>query len=527
MALAITHTKVLAIADDAADATAGKVVSSDWNAALTTSMATGKVLGRSTAGTGAIEELPTTGSGNVVLATAPTIAGGAHTGLTSFGLRSTGASFDLTLATAEVLTAGRTLSFVVGDTARTLALSGSPSLSGLTTTGTGTLALGSNTLTASNNVALASDGTGTRTLNIAAGGTLGSNAFNSTAFGTGTVTSVATTSPISGGTITGTGTLSLLVNVDHAFTAAQSVTVTGVGTAATAGLSLINTTAATVGAQQYGPMFIQTGQGWKTTATAASQTVQWAQQVVPVQGSTNPTANLVLSSQINGAGYLPGLTVVSQTTGGNRRVHIGTTSALYIEDQNGAGLVTGVSSGTQLTYLSVGPPVEFLITTAGRIGWSASTNVPAGGDTWLTRPAAATIQQGAANAASPVAQTLQAQGSRSGTDSNVGGANYTISGGLGTGTGTPSTLALASPIAVASGTGAQTMTTGLAIKAGAAVLTNYAVASLPAAATVGAGGTAFVTDASTTLILGLGGTVAGGGANKVPVYSDGTNWLYG
>lgn len=53
------------------------------------------------------------------------------------------------------------------------------------------------------------------------------------------------------------------------------------------------------------------------------------------------------------------------------------------------------------------------------------------------------------------------------------------------------------------------------------------VAGLPSAATAGAGALAFVTDASTTLILGLGLTVAGGGANKVPVFSDGTNWLYG
>ena len=72
--------------------------------------------------------------------TAPTINGGTHTAITSLGIRSTGAAFDLTLATAEVLTAGRTLSVVVGDSARTLTLTGSPSLSGATITGTGTLA---------------------------------------------------------------------------------------------------------------------------------------------------------------------------------------------------------------------------------------------------------------------------------------------------------------------------------------------------------------------------------------------------
>lgn len=34
-----------------------------------------------------------------------------------------------------------------------------------------------------------------------------------------------------------------------------------------------------------------------------------------------------------------------------------------------------------------------------------------------------------------------------------------------------------------------------------------------------------VTDASTTIALGIGTTVAGGGSNKVPVYCDGTNWV--
>jgi hypothetical protein len=50
------------------------------------------------------------------------------------------------------------------------------------------------------------------------------------------------------------------------------------------------------------------------------------------------------------------------------------------------------------------------------------------------------------------------------------------------------------------------------------------VAALPAAATAAAGARAFVTDATATTFLS---TVAGGGANKVPVVSDGTNWLIG
>ena len=55
-------------------------------------------------------------------------------------------------------------------------------------------------------------------------------------------------------------------------------------------------------------------------------------------------------------------------------------------------------------------------------------------------------------------------------------------------------------------------------------LTVYTVATLPSAATSGMGARAFVSDANATTFAS---TVAGGGANKVPVYSDGTNWKIG
>ena len=52
----------------------------------------------------------------------------------------------------------------------------------------------------------------------------------------------------------------------------------------------------------------------------------------------------------------------------------------------------------------------------------------------------------------------------------------------------------------------------------------YEVATLPGAATLGAGARAFVIDSSVTT---FGSTVAGGGSGKVPVYSDGTDWKVG
>ena len=54
--------------------------------------------------------------------------------------------------------------------------------------------------------------------------------------------------------------------------------------------------------------------------------------------------------------------------------------------------------------------------------------------------------------------------------------------------------------------------------------TAYTVATLPSAASAGAGTRAYVTDATVTTFLS---TVSGGAVNKVPVISDGTNWLIG
>lgn len=54
--------------------------------------------------------------------------------------------------------------------------------------------------------------------------------------------------------------------------------------------------------------------------------------------------------------------------------------------------------------------------------------------------------------------------------------------------------------------------------------TPVTVAGLPAASTAGAGARAFVTDADDNT---FGAPVAGGGANNVPVYSDGSSWLIG
>lgn len=65
-----------------------------------------------------------TGLGTMALqaASAISVTGGTVGGLTSFGVRSTGAAFDLKIASAEVLAANRNLSFNVGDADRVLTI---------------------------------------------------------------------------------------------------------------------------------------------------------------------------------------------------------------------------------------------------------------------------------------------------------------------------------------------------------------------------------------------------------------------
>ena len=60
--------------------------------------------------------------------TAPDINGGTADSLTSLSIRSTGAAFDLIITTPSVLTADRILTITPGDAARTITLSGNPTL---------------------------------------------------------------------------------------------------------------------------------------------------------------------------------------------------------------------------------------------------------------------------------------------------------------------------------------------------------------------------------------------------------------
>lgn len=80
---------------------------------------------------------------------------------------------------------------------------------------------------------------------------------------------------------------------------------TGLGATASdvSGFLIMNTTAAAAGAQQVSPSITWEGQGWKTTATAASQAVRFQSFVLPVQGTTAPTGTWTLAAAVNSGAY--------------------------------------------------------------------------------------------------------------------------------------------------------------------------------------------------------------------------------
>lgn len=232
-------------------------------------------------------------------------------------------------------------------------------------------------------------------------------------------------------------------------------------------------------------------------------------------GSTGTSVNaLVTALTINSAGQL----VTGAGTASAPAVAVGATnSGLSLAS---SGLVLSAGGQNSAAFYSA----LFYMKSTTVLGWTSDSGVT-NGDTFLRRASAANIRHGDSDAASPVNQTISTQGSRSGTDTNVAGANLTIQSGLGTGSSTPSSLILQSPLIGSTGTTAQTAVTGLTVINGTARLTSYTVATLPSPTVAGDGALAMVTDATLTVITGLGLAPTGGGSNIVPVYVAGGVWL--
>ncbi len=182
------------------------------------------------------------------------------------------------------------------------------------------------------------------------------------------------------------------------------------------------------------------------TFTSASPTL-----VTPVLGVATGTS-LALGGATIGSNALA-------VTGNSTFTYGTSTLGLYLVG-NGDGVATGVSSGQYQTSLS---PYGLRLASGTTLTWSSSATDGRGSvDLTLMRAAAATLQHGAADAASPVAQTLKFQDVVAGT-SNTAGVNATIQAPAGTGTGAGGSLIFQVAAAGSSGTAKNAWATALTI----------------------------------------------------------------
>jgi hypothetical protein len=122
------------------------------------------------------------------------------------------------------------------------------------------------------------------------------------------------------------------------------------GSAVTPAVYLRNSTAAADGSQQSSPAIVLEGQGWKTTATAASMPVAWKIRARPVQSTSAPYSVLEFMFSINGAAD---------------------TTSMYLQSTGGAGASSLVFSGTVISATSATATLGAL--QAARSGVSADS----------------------------------------------------------------------------------------------------------------------------------------------------------
>lgn len=137
-----------------------------------------------------------------------------------------------------------------------------------------------------------------------------------------------------GGAVAGSANLTYDASLLTALSAGLGVTQVD-----TKGIVLINTTAAAAGAQQISPAIRWSGQGWRTTATAASREVEWRAYALPIEGTTNPSTHWVLQNSINAGTYFSIFRVSS-----NANLMLGSSAA--IDELGGFSIAIGTGTIT-------------------------------------------------------------------------------------------------------------------------------------------------------------------------------------
>lgn len=198
----------------------------------------------------------------------------------------------------------------------------------------------------------------------------------------------------------------------------------------------------------------------------------------------------------------------------------------FYKGVNGLAVVDSSQDQLQLGSNNANIPTVFL-QSGGSIGWSVnSSSQSQSADLFLYRKGAANLQHGQNDAAVPVPQIVSVQSVVAGT-SNTAGANWTIKGSAGTGTGVGGDIIFQVAIAGGSGTAQNAFSTAFTISGttGLPKMPTSTVAGLPTCNAGALASEVYVTDQLTACPV-LDGTFTGGGAVKCHATCNGTNWVH-
>ena len=255
-----------------------------------------------------------------------------------------------------------------------------------------------------------------------------------------------------------------------------------------------------------------------TSVNGTSNVMVVSSTSVAITGDLSVSGNATLSGNILGDRIVNGTTELDiQVANGNANLTIGGTSNVVVWATTGqyvTGLISASGNVTGGNVLTAGLiSATGTITSAGNL--SLTGNIVDVGELWINTSANGNINLNV----NGTGQTNIPTGILSVTG-NITGGNI-LTAGLISATGNVNVGNLINA-GLTSVTG--NITGGNILTAGIVKTTARAYATLPTAANAGAGARSFITDGNTAT---FGSQVIAGGANSVPVWSNGTNWYVG